>query len=105
MAKPGYGHQAIITRGGKRAVHTFIGNVKRMILGTYHSVAAKHLDDYLAGCVHRANRRWLEANIFDRLPVGAVTGKPSGLRAVSDRRQRETQWKMKQQKFFDPIQP
>ena len=82
VAKAGYEHEAIITGGGKRAVqtfpwlHTFIGNMKRMILGTYHSVAPKHLDDYLAEFVYRANRRWTEANIFDRLLVAAVTGKP-----------------------------
>ena len=50
--------------------------MKRMILGTYHSVAPKHLDDYLAEFVYRANRRWMEANLFDRLLVAAVTGKP-----------------------------
>ncbi len=82
VAKAGYEHEAIITGGGKRAVqtfpwlHTFIGNMKRMILGTYHSVAPKHLDDYLAEFVYRANRRWMEANLFDRLLVAAVTGKP-----------------------------
>ncbi len=82
VAKAGYEHEAIITGGGKEAVqtfpwlHTFIGNMKRMILGTYHSVAPKHLDDYLAEFVYRANRRWMEANLFDRLLVAAVTGKP-----------------------------
>lgn len=57
-------------------LHTFIGNMKQMILGTYHSLAPKHLDDYLAEFVYRANRRWMEATLFDRLLVAAVTGQP-----------------------------
>ena len=82
VATAGYEHEAIVTGGGRNAVqtfpwlHTFIGNMKRMILGTYHSVSPKHLDDYLAEFVYRANRRWMEANLFDRLLVAAVTGKP-----------------------------
>ena len=82
VAKAGYEHEAIVTSGGRRAVqtfpwlHTFISNMKRMILGTYHSVSPKHLDDYLAEFVYRANRRWMEAHLFDRLLVAAVTGKP-----------------------------
>ncbi len=47
-----------------------------MVLGTYHSVAPKHLEGYLVEYVYRANRRWMEANLFDRLLVAAVTGKP-----------------------------
>ena len=51
VAKAGYEHEAIITAGGKNAVqtfpwlHTFISNMKRMIHGTCHSVAPKHLDE------------------------------------------------------------
>jgi len=82
VAKAGYEHEVIVTRGGQAAVqtfpwmHTFISNVKRMILGTYHRVSPKHLDDYLAEFTYRANRRWIEATLFDRLVVAAVTAKP-----------------------------
>jgi transposase-like protein len=82
VAKAGYDHEAITTGGGKQAVqtfpwlHTFIGNMKRMILGTYHSVSPKHLDAYLAEFTYRANRRWMESHLFDRLLVAAVTAKP-----------------------------
>ena len=82
VAKAGYEHEAIVTGGGDQAVtvfpwiHTFIGNMKRMILGTYHSVSAKHLNRYLAAFVYRANRRWMEANLFDRLVIAALEGKP-----------------------------
>ena len=57
------------------SLHTFVANLKRMILGTYHSVSPKHLDSYLAEFSYRANRRWLEANLFDRLINTAVVSK------------------------------
>jgi len=78
VAKAGYAHEAIITGSGKAAaqtfpwLHTFIGNMKRMILGTYHSVSPKHLDDYLAEFNYRTNRRWIEASLFDRLIEAAL---------------------------------
>jgi len=82
VAKAGYEHEPIITGSGREAVqtfpwiHTFIGNMKRMILGTYHSVSRKHLDRYLAAFTYRANRRWKEANLFDRLVIAALDAKP-----------------------------
>jgi hypothetical protein len=81
VAKAGYAHRSVITGSGREAVqtfpwlHTFIGNMKRMILGTYHWVSAKHVDDYLAEFTYRANRRWLEANLFDRLIAAALNSK------------------------------
>ena len=81
VAKAGYRHKATVTGSGKKAVvkfpwvHTFIGNLKRMILGTHHSVSPKHLDHYLAEFAYRANRRWREAGLFDRLLVAAVSAK------------------------------
>ncbi len=89
LAKAGYEHEAIKTGGGKEAVqtfpwlHTFIGNMKRMILGTYHSVSPKHLDNYLAEFTYRANRRWMEADLFDRLLVAAVNAKPINYRQLT----------------------
>jgi hypothetical protein len=81
VAKAGYKHKATVTGSGKKAVekfpwiHTFIGNMKRMILGTHHSVSPRHLADYLAEFTYRANRRWIEANLFERLLVAAVSDK------------------------------
>ncbi|MBN1345444.1 MAG: hypothetical protein JXQ73_22310 [Phycisphaerae bacterium] len=40
-----------------------------------HGVSPKHLDDYLAEINDRANRRWLEANLFDRLIQAALDSK------------------------------
>lgn len=82
VAKAGYKHQALVTGSGRKAVekfpwiHTFIGNLKRMTLGTYHSVSPKHLDRYLAEFDYRGNRRWLEENLFDRLIVAALGANP-----------------------------
>lgn len=82
VAQAGYRHDAIVTGGGLNAVekfpwmHTFIGNMKRMLLGTHHSVSPKHLANYLAEFAYRANRRWMEARLFDRLLVAAVSAKP-----------------------------
>jgi transposase-like protein len=82
VAKAGYKHKPTVTGSGKQAVakfpwlHTFIGNAKRMLLGTYHAVSPKHLDQYLAEFAYRANRRWMEARLFDRLLVAAVFAKP-----------------------------
>ena len=78
MAKAGYEHEAIVTGSGREAVqtfpwiHTFIANMKRMILGTHHWVSHRHVDNYLAEFTYRANRRWLEADLFDRLVVAAL---------------------------------
>jgi len=81
VAKAGYEHEPVITGSGRLAIqtfpwiHTFIGNMKRMILGTHHWVSRKHVDDDLAEFSYRANRRWLEANLFDRLIVAALGSK------------------------------
>jgi hypothetical protein len=81
VAKVGYRHKATVTGSGLMAVakfpwvHTFIANMKRMLLGTHHHVSPKHLADYLAEFAYRANRRWMEARLFDRLLVAAVNSK------------------------------
>ena len=89
VAKAGYNHKAVTTGGGENAVqefpwlHTFIGNMKRMILGTYHSVSPKHLDKYLAAFTYRANRRWTETKLFDRLVIAALDAKPFTFRELT----------------------
>ena len=81
VAQAGYKHRATVTGSGRNAVakfpwvHTFIGNLKRMILGTHHSVSPKHLAGYLAEYAYRVNRRWMEASLFDRLIVASVSVK------------------------------
>jgi hypothetical protein len=81
VVEAGYGHEAIVTGGGKKAIvrfpwlHTFVGNLKRMILGTYHSASPQHLDNYLAEFAFRANHRWQEASLFDCLLCAATNAK------------------------------
>jgi transposase-like protein len=48
-------------------VHTFIGNVKSTIQGIFHGVSGKHLQRFLDECSYRFNRRFKEAQLFDRL--------------------------------------
>jgi len=86
VSKAGYARGATVNGSGKASVqkfpwlHTFLANLKRMLLGPYHRVSPKHLDSYLAEFNYRVNRRWLEANLFDRLIVAAV-----GCKAVTYR--------------------
>lgn len=88
VAKAGYQHEVVITGSGRNAaqtfpwLHTFIANMKRMLLGTYHSVSPKHLNAYLAEFTYRANRRWMEPDLFDRLVVAAVNAKPLSYRQL-----------------------
>ncbi len=80
LAKAGFEHEPI-KRGAKAApqtfpwLQTFVGNIRRMLTGTYHNVSAKHLDHYLAEFTYRANRRWTEATLFERLIQTAIFGK------------------------------
>ena len=50
-------------------LHTMIGNVKDVILGTYHGVPKKYLPLYFAEQCYRFNRRSFGAGLFDRLLV------------------------------------
>ena len=81
VAKAGFEHEPIKTGSGKAAaqafpwLHTFVSNLKRMIGGTYHHVDRKHLDQYLAEFAFRANRRWREASLFQRIIVAALGSK------------------------------
>lgn len=81
VAAAGFGHQPIVTGGGKKGVvpfrwmPAFICNMKRMIPGTYPNVKPKHMDRDLAEFEYRANRRLREARLFDRLRVAAVSVK------------------------------
>ena len=46
-------------------VNTMIGNVKRAIHGTYHSVSSKHLPRYLAEFNFRFNNRFNKGSMID----------------------------------------
>jgi hypothetical protein len=57
-------------------VNTMIGNVKRSIHGTYHSVSSKHLPRYLAEFNFRFNNRFNMGSMIEVLLKQAVKTKP-----------------------------
>ncbi len=57
-------------------VNTMIGNVKRAIHGTYHSVSPKHLPRYLAEFSFRFNNRFQMASMIDVFVKQAVNTNP-----------------------------
>ena len=54
-------------------VNTMIGNVKRAIHGTYHSVSSKHLPRYLAEFSFRFNNRFQMGAMIDTFIKQAVS--------------------------------
>ena len=44
-------------------VHIAIGNFKTFLLGTFHGVSGKYLQEYLDGFCYRLNRRFIEKQI------------------------------------------
>lgn len=77
-------HHSIITEGIYKDpdntlfhwVNTMIGNVKRAIHGTYHSVSSKHLPRYLAEFSFRFNNRFLLGSMIDVLLTQAARTNP-----------------------------
>ena len=54
-------------------LHTVISNAKAEILGTYHGLAAKHIDLYLAEFCFRFNRRYFFESLFERLAIASLS--------------------------------
>jgi transposase-like protein len=48
-------------------VHIAIGNLKTFLLGTFHGVSGKYLQEYLDEFCYRFNRRFIEKQIPNRL--------------------------------------
>ena len=57
-------------------VHLIIANLKRFILGTFHGVSRKYLQDYVDEFVYRFNRRQWEPELPQRLLEAAVAHVP-----------------------------
>ena len=57
-------------------VNTMIGNVKRSIHGTYHSISSKHLPRYLAEFNFRFNNRFDMGSMVEILIKQAIMSKP-----------------------------
>jgi transposase-like protein len=77
-------HHSIITEGIYKDsdnkffhwVNTMIGNVKRALHGTYHSVSSKHLPRYLAEFSFRFNNRFHLGSMIDVLLKQATRTSP-----------------------------
>ena len=53
-------------------VHTAISNLKRNLLGIYHMVSEKYLQNYLNEFAYKLNRRYFGDKLFDRLIIASV---------------------------------
>ncbi|MCH7411082.1 IS1595 family transposase [Belliella sp. DSM 111904] len=53
-------------------VHTAISNLKKNLLGIYHLVTEKYLQNYLDEFVYKLNRRYFGEKLFDRLIIAAI---------------------------------
>lgn len=77
-------HKAVVTGGGYESVkmeafkwvNTMLGNVKRSIHGTYHSISKKHIPRYLAEFCFRFNRRFCMPAMIPTLLKAAVNSSP-----------------------------
>lgn len=54
-------------------VSTVTANAKRFLVGTHHQEAPKHLQRFLDEFSYRFNRRWVQAQGFDRLLTACLT--------------------------------
>ena len=57
-------------------VHIAIGNLKAFLLGTFHGVTSKYLQEYLDEFCYRFNRRFVEKQIPNRLLNLAIVHTP-----------------------------
>jgi hypothetical protein len=63
-------------------VHVVISNFKSYILGTYHRVSGRYMQEYLDEFCYRLNRRFWEEQIPNRLLRLCVTHQPVFLKPV-----------------------
>ena len=87
----GCSHQEIVV-GEKRKsidisefnwVNTVLGNLKKTLSGTYHSMSPKHVQRYLSEFEYRFNRRYDLKGILPRLLYSSVRTKPMPLRMLT----------------------
>jgi len=74
-------HEARVTPSNKVDewlpwVHIAIGNLKTFLLGTFHGVSEKYLQEYLNEFCYRYNRRFFESEIPNRLLNLAIIHAP-----------------------------
>ena len=60
------------TRTTLKWVHIAISNAKRTLLGIYHSVKGKYLQNYLNEFCYKLNRRHFGEHLFSRLTLAVA---------------------------------
>lgn len=63
-----------VTKTNLKWVHIAISNAKRNLLGTYHMVKLKYLQNYLDEFCYKINRRYFGQRLFDRLILATISG-------------------------------
>lgn len=63
-----------VTKSNLKWVHIAISNAKRNLLGTYHMVKLKYLQNYLDEFCYKLNRRFFGEKLFDRMVIATVSG-------------------------------
>jgi hypothetical protein len=63
-----------VTKSNLKWVHIAISNAKRNLLGTYHMVKLKYLQNYLDEFCYKLNRRYFGENLFNRLVLATASG-------------------------------
>ena len=84
VQRTGCFHQPFLIGGGPSSaqhpalswVDTILGNIKRSLHGSYHSVSSRHLPRYLAEFSYRFNRRFSLREMFPRLAYVALRTQP-----------------------------
>jgi transposase-like protein len=81
LEKVGYHHEPYVAPSETAGsvlhwAHTIISNAKAFITGTFHGLDKKHIQRYLDEFCYRFNRRFHEAELFDRLLLACVTAQP-----------------------------
>lgn len=81
LAKLGFSHQPTVTPGKTNGdllhwTHIIISNAKAFVLGTFHGLGKKHLQNYLDEFCYRFNRRYHELELFDRLLLACALAPP-----------------------------
>lgn len=54
-------------------VHIAISNAKRKLIGTFHKIKGKYLQNYLNEFCYKLNRRYFKDRVFDRLTIAMAT--------------------------------
>lgn len=60
------------TNGALNWVHTAISHLKKDLLGIYHMVSEKYLQNYLDESAYKLNRRYFGDKLFNRLIIASV---------------------------------